>query len=304
VAVVGALAVGLTACSTSSSGPAPGAGARAPNKRLKVVAAENFWGSLVGQLVGRAGEVTSLVSDPNVDPHDYETSSGDARAFAAADYVVLNGAGYDPWAGKLLSANPSSKRTVLTISDLLGKKEGDNPHFWYDPDYVGQVIDRMEADLKRLDPGDSSYFEDQRSALDAAMAPYRSRLTKIRTEFAGTPVASTESIFVYLAGYLGLNLISPPEFMRAVAEGSDPPAPSVALFQSQISARQARILVYNQQTSTAVTTNLKKLATSAHVALVGVTETIQPTGATFQQWFEAELQRLQDALNASGPAGR
>jgi zinc/manganese transport system substrate-binding protein len=296
LAVVVAVVAG---CSSSRARTVSGA----PAKTLTIVAGENFWGSLVSQLAGKAGSVTSIVTDPNTDPHDYESSSDDARAFATADYVVLNGAGYDPWADKLLSGNPNSKRKVLTIAPVLGKKAGDNPHFWYSPDAVTQVINQMEADLKALDPGDSSYFDTQRRALDAAMVPYRDRLAEIRARFRGTPVASTESIFVYLGQYLDLNIISPPEFMKAVAEGNDPSPASVAQIQSQISSKQAKVLLYNEQTSTAVTTNLKKLATNAEIPVVGVTETVQPADASFEQWFEAQLERLQNALNAGALAG-
>ena len=259
---------------------------------------ENFWGSIVSQLAGRAGRVTSVVTDPDADPHTYESSAADARAFAEADYVVLNGAGYDAWATKLLNANPSSKRKVLTVADLIGKREGDNPHFWYNPDYVSQVVTRVTSDLRSLDPSDAGIFETQLGTFESAMAPERSRLAAIKAAFAGTPVASTESIFAYLAGFLGLKVLSPPDFMNAVAEGNDPPAPSVVAFQSLLSKRQVKVLVYNQQTSTAVTTNIRRPATRQHIPIVGVTETIQPPEAPYQEWFGAELTDLQNALAA------
>jgi zinc/manganese transport system substrate-binding protein len=295
------LAAALVAAACSSG--AARTGGRAGTTTLQIVAGENFWGSIVAQLAGKAGSVTSIVSDPNADPHDYESSAADARAFAGADYVVLNGAGYDTWAQKLLSGNPNPTRAVLTVADLLGKKAGDNPHFWYDPAYVGQVIDRVEADLERLDPTATAYFQGQRAALDAAMQPSRSRLADIKATSAGRPVASTESIFVYLALDLGLDLISPPEFMKAVSEGTDPPAASVAEFQTQLTSKQADVLVYNTQTATAVTTNLTHLATKAGIPTVGITETVEPRNATFEQWFEAELGALQHALSAKGAAG-
>jgi zinc/manganese transport system substrate-binding protein len=303
-AVVLAGAVTAVGCSSSKTSTATSlAGATVPTKTLNIVAGQNFWGSIASQLAGKAGNVASIVTDPNADPHNYETSSDDARAFATADYVVLNGAGYDAWANKLLSGNPNAKRKVFTVANLLGKKEGDNPHFWYDPDYVARVTDQIEADLKSLDPADSAYFDGQRTALDVAFGPYRTRLAAIKAKFAGVPVASTESIFVYLGNYLGLNVISPPEFMQAVAEGNDPPAPSVAQFQDQITNKQARVLVYNEQTSTAVTSNIKKLAAQAEMPTVGVTETIQPPDASFQQWFAGELDQLQNALNANALSG-
>ena len=115
---------------------------------------------------------------------------------------------------------------------------------------------------------------------------------------SGVPVGATESIFVYLATYLGLNLISPPEFMQAVAEGNDPPANTVATFQNQITQKSIKVLVYNVQTSTAVTNNLKVLATQSAIPVVGVSETLQPETATFQEWQDSQLIALENALNA------
>jgi zinc/manganese transport system substrate-binding protein len=300
------LAVLASCASSTSRTPAGSANASAtggPTKTLNIVAAENFWGSIVSQLAGKAGNVTSVLSDPNADPHSYESSSDDARAFATADYVVMNGAGYDAWAQKLLAANPTAKRKVTVVADVLGKKEGDNPHFWYGPRYVATVADRIESDLKASDPADSAYFDARRAEFNAASQAYRTRLDTIKGKFAGVPVAATESIFVYLAEYLGLQLLSPPAFMQAVAEGNDPPAAAVGQFQEQLSQKQVRVLVYNLQTATAVTANIKKLAAQQGIPTVGITETIQPPDATFEQWQEAELESLQNALAADALSG-
>lgn len=239
------------------------------------------------------------MTDPNADPHEYESSTQDARAFADARLVILNGAGYDDWGQKLLDANPASGRTVVTVADLLGKKVGDNPHFWYNPDYVAQVADKITAEYKSIDPGDASYFDQQRSAMTAAFKPYLDEIGNIKAKYSGVPVGSTESIFVYMATALGLNLVSPPEFMEAVAEGNDPPATAVVEFQDQVSNRQIKVLVYNTQTVTAVTTNVKDLATSHHIPNVGVSETLQPTNLTFQQWQLTQLQKLAQALQST-----
>jgi zinc/manganese transport system substrate-binding protein len=202
---------------------------------------------------------------------------------------------------KLLAASPNGDRRVFDIGAYLGKRPGDNPHLWYNPDYVTAAENHIEADLKALDPGGKAYFTARRKATDAAFAGIRERLAQIRRTDAGTPVASTESIFVYLARYLGLKLISPPAFMNAVSEGNDPPAASVAEMTQQLSARQPGVLVYNKQTATALTTSIRELAARSHVPVVGVTETIQPPGASFEQWFGRELAALQQALNQGAP---
>lgn len=269
------------------------------SKVLQVVAGENFWDSIATQLGGIHAHVTSIVTDPNADPHEYESNTQDARLFAQANYVILNGVGYDTWAQKLLDANPVSGRKVFTAGDLVGKHEGDNPHLWYNPTYVEQVADQITKDYQSLDPADASYFAQQRSAFEQALSEYHARINEIKSKFAGQKVGATESIFVYMANALGLDLISPPDFMEAVAEGNDPPASSVVTFEQQLRTKQITVLVYNVQTVTDVTNTIKQIAAQQNIPIVGVSETIQPPDASFQEWQTAQLLVLQNALNAS-----
>jgi zinc/manganese transport system substrate-binding protein len=266
---------------------------------LQVVAGENFWGSIATQLGGIHAHVNSIVTDPNADPHEYESNTADARLFAQANYVILNGVGYDTWAQKLLDANPVSGRKVFTAGDLVGKKEGDNPHLWYNPAFVEQVANQITKDYQALDPADASYFTQQRSAFEQSLSDYHTRIAEIKTSFAGQKIGATESIFVYLANALGLDLITPPAFMDAVAEGNDPSASSVVAFEQQVRTKQITVLVYNVQTVTDVTNTIKQLAAQQNIPIVGVSETIQPADASFQEWQTAQLLVLQNALNAN-----
>jgi zinc/manganese transport system substrate-binding protein len=290
-------AVAIGAFALIGASAACGGGPTASAGSLNVVAGENFWGSIAAQLGGSKVNVQSVVTDPNADPHEYESNTNDARAFAQADLVILNGAGYDDWGKKLLDANSSSHRQVLNVADLLGKKAGDNPHFWYDPGYVVKVADAITAKYKAIDTADASFFDQQRTAFTTALGPYNARIAEIKQKFNGVKVGSTESIFVYMAAALGLNLISPPEFMQAVSEGNDPPASAVVEFQNQVSGKEIKVLVYNVQTATAVTTNVKHLAQAGDIPVVGVSETLQPETVTFQDWQLAQLISLENALN-------
>ena len=166
---------------------------------LQVVAAENFWGSLVAQIGGSRMQVLSIVSDPNADPHEYESNTTDARAVAMANYVIENGAGYDSWADKLLGASSNPHRKALNVAALLRKKEGDNPHFWYSPIYVNQVVAQMERDLVTLDPANASSYEENYKTLQASLAQYQNRIAAIKQHFGNTKVAATEDVFSYLA---------------------------------------------------------------------------------------------------------
>jgi len=282
----------------ASQTTAPTQAATSQSVVIPVVAAENFWGSLISQLGGSRTQVLSIVTDPNADPHEYESNSQDAQAIANAAFVIINGAGYDDWATKLIAASNTPHQVVLNVADLLGKKEGDNPHFWYSPTYVNDTVKAMYNDLLTIDPADTSYFTQQYISLNASLGVYNSRISEIRAQFAGTKVASTESIFVYLANATGLDVVSPPAFMDAVAEGNDPPAQSIVQFQQLLQNGTVSVLVYNAQTVTPLTQNIKALAASKGIPIVAVTETIQPPDVTFQVWMNAELITLQNALNA------
>jgi zinc/manganese transport system substrate-binding protein len=281
---------GITAPS-GTSGPV--------GKQLQVVAGENFWGSIAAQLGGSHVSVISIVSDPNADPHEYAGNTQNARDFAVANYVILNGAGYDAWAQQLLNANPVDGRKVLNVAQLLGKHDGDNPHFWYDPTYVEEVANQITKDYQSLDPTDSAYFRQQRAVFENSLSEYHKRIAEIKVKFAGQKVGATESIFVYEANALGLNLISPPAFMNAVSEGNDPSASSVVEFEQQIRQKQIAVLIYNVQTITNITTAMKQLAMQENIPTVGISETIQPANASFQQWQDSQLLALQNALNAN-----
>jgi zinc/manganese transport system substrate-binding protein len=281
----------LSACGSSGTA-APGSGGR-----VEVVAAENFWGSIATQVGGDRAHVTSVISNPNTDPHSYEPTPQDGRALAQAQYVVINGAGYDPWAPKLIDANPSSTRRVLTIADLAGRKEGDNPHMWYSPTIVATVVDRIAADLAAADPADAAYFSQQATNFKTVKLQQYSHLrAAIVQKYAGVTVGATESIFEDLARDLTLDLITPVGYMRAISEGTDPTADDKATFDRQISERSIQVLVFNRQNSTPDIQALVDKATAKGIPVVPITETLDPATAGFQDWQTAQLAALQAAL--------
>jgi zinc/manganese transport system substrate-binding protein len=270
---------------------------------IRVVAAENFWGSLVSQLGGNDTSVLSIVSDPNADPHEYEANTSDATAIANAQFVIVNGVGYDTWALNLIAAASTTGQVVLNVGDLNGVVVGGgivsgNPHMWYNPVFVNRTVAAMYSDLVEIAPGDTADFQANYATLNVSLASLYGEAGVIKAKFAGTTVASTESIFVYLANYTGLNLISPPEFMQAVAEGNDPPADTVVTFQCQLESGKVSVLIYNEQTVTPLTSNMKTIAVENNVTVVGVTETIQPPGTSFEVWMNAQYLQLENALNA------
>jgi zinc/manganese transport system substrate-binding protein len=279
-----------------SATSAPGSLA-APAKPLRVVAMENFWGSIATQIGGNRVAVTSIVTNPDTDPHDYEATPADARTIATAQLAIVNGIGYDPWAPKLLAANPANGRVVLTVGDLLGLKEGDNPHRWYAPSDVRKVIDQITADYQQLDPAGAAYYDAERETyLTKTLAPYNDLIATIKARYGGTPVGASESIFVPMAQALGLNLITPPGFMNAISEGTDLSAADKATADAQIKDKQIKVYVYNTQNASPDVQAEVDAAKAAGIPIATVTETLAPAGATFQDWQVGQLKGLQAAL--------
>jgi len=264
---------------------------------IQVVAAENFWGSIAAQLGGDRVHVTSVITNPATDPHDYEPSAVDARTFAGAQMAIVNGVGYDPWAPKLIAANPVKGRVVLTVGDLVGIKPGGNPHRWYSPANVQQVIAAIVRDYSKLDPKYAAYFARQRAQLETkGLAEYKNLIATIKRRFGGTPVGASESIFAPLAQALGLKLITPYSFLKAISEGAEPTAADKTTIDRQIANKQIKVWVFNSQNSTPDVARLTDAARKQGIPVMTITETLTPATATFQQWQVRQLKALVLAL--------
>jgi zinc/manganese transport system substrate-binding protein len=276
----------------------PGGGAQ-NGGRLRVVAAENFWGSIAGQLGGTRVSVHSIIVNPGSDPHSYEPTARDARAIAGSQLTIVNGVGYDAWAQRLLDAAPSGARVELDVGRLLGLRQGANPHRWYYPADVRAVIGRIVADYDRLNPSSSAYFAARRRQLETVgLARYDRLRSQIRRSFGGVPVGYSESIFQGMGEDLGLELLTPPGFARSIAEGTDVSAQDKRLVDEQAEDRAIRVWVYNSQNVTPDVQRVNEIARARGIPIVTVTETLSPAGDSFERWQADQLQVLLAALRA------
>jgi len=294
-------AILLAACSSggaashttasSTSGGASGGG-----RAITVVAAENFWGSIVSQIGGVHAHVVSLITNPNTDPHSYEPTASDARVMAESQLVIENGIGYDPWVDKLLSADGGGI-TTLDVGTVLGVADGGNPHRWYNPSDVRTVVAKMTADLQALDPRDRAYFAAQERHFETvSLAPYDAAIAAIKATYAGTPVGASESIFAMLAPSLGLDLITPPTFLKAISEGTDVSVADKETIDTQIRDHRITIYVYNSQNVTPDVQAQLREARAAGIPVATITETLVPANATYQAWQTRQLLGIEAAL--------
>jgi zinc/manganese transport system substrate-binding protein len=288
------------AAATGTSGtvsPASAGGTSASGTVIDVAASINAWGSILQQLGGTHVHATSIITSPATDPHAYEPTPADGRVIADARLFVENGIGYDAWADRAVQANPDPARQVLDVGQLLNIAPGGNPHRWYSPSDVATVADTITADLQKIDPADAAYFDQQRQAFrTTGLAKYDAIIADIRAKYAGVPVGASESIFAPLSDALGLKLLTPSSFLKAISEGNDPSPSDKATIDAQIAANQIKVYVFNSQNSTPDVAAQVNAAKAHGIPVVAITETLSPAGASFQDWQSAQLQALDDAL--------
>jgi zinc/manganese transport system substrate-binding protein len=285
--LLGATVLALAGCGSAAGGAEP---------NVRVVAAENVWGSIATQLAGSKLAVRSIVVDPSTDPHDYQPTAGDARTIADARLVIVNGLGYDTWASKLLAASPGP--TVLDVGKVVGLGRGDNPHQWYDPASVTKVVAALSAAYSKLDPADASYFAARKQRFESeSLRTYDRLRAEIRRRFAGVPVGYSESIFEPLGRDLHLRLATPRGFAKAVSEGSEVSAGDAQTVEDQVRHDRVAVWVPNSQNETPDIKRITAIAEEHDVPVATVTETLSPAAATYEQWQAVQLRRLIRALH-------
>ena len=263
--------------------------------RPSIVAAENFYGDLARQLASPEATITSILSNPDQDPHLFEASPSVARALSAARIVISNGADYDPWMAKLLRAAKSTGRVSVVVADLVGRKPGDNPHLWYDTTAMAAAGRAISAALAAGDPGHAADYERRLAAFTASLRPLDAKVAALKVRFAGTPVTATEPVFGYMATAIGL-VIRNERFQLAVMNGTEPRASDIAAFERDLRDHRVRALIYNAQATDTAARRLLDIARASGVPVVGVTET-EPAGKTYQEWMTGQLDALDAALS-------
>jgi zinc/manganese transport system substrate-binding protein len=277
---------------------ASGAGAHAADGKIAVVAAQNFYGDIAQQIGGDRVAVTSIMNNPDQDPHLFETTPGVVREIAGAGVAVVTGADYDPWMEKLIQAAPHPGRVVISAAALTGKKPGDNPHLWYDPVTMPAIAKALAAAFAKADAAHAADYDARLKTVLASLARIDARVAQMRAKYKGLPVTATEPVFGLMAEAIGLTMRNG-SFQLAMMNDTEPSARDVAAFENDLKGRKVKVLIYNNQVSEKLTERLRDIAAKAKVPTVGVTETM-PAGVHFQDWVLGELDALDKAL--SGPA--
>lgn len=280
--------VSLLLLSLTAASPAVAAGP------IKIVAAENFYGDVARQIGGDAVAVVSILNNPDQDPHLFEASPSVARAISDARIVIANGVDYDPWIGTLLNASPSSARKLIVVADLVGKKAGDNPHLWYDPQNVLAMARQLSLTLAKEDAANSSIYARRLADFEASLQQVKDQIASVKDRYAGAPVAATEPVFGYMFEALGME-VKETSFQMSVMNDTEPSASDVATFEDDLKTHKIKLLVYNSQATDPAAERLKAIAEQAGIPVVGATET-QPGGTSYQSWMMSEVREVGKAF--------
>jgi zinc/manganese transport system substrate-binding protein len=265
---------------------------------VSIVAAENFYGDVATQLAAPDAQVSSILSNPDEDPHMFEASPSVARALSGARIVIYNGADYDPWMDKLLGATKAANRQVIVVAGLVHKKAGDNPHLWYDTANVAAAARALSAALAAVDPARKPLYDERLQTFLASLQPIDAKVATMRAALHGTSVTATEPVFGYMASALGLTMRNE-RFQIAVMNDTEPAPSDVVAFEGDLRHHRVRVLLYNSQATDNSAKRLLRIAQQAQVPVVGVTET-EPPGKTYQEWMTGQLDALNTALLKPG----
>jgi zinc/manganese transport system substrate-binding protein len=272
---------------------APTAKAAEPGK-IAIVAAENFYGDIAAQIGGDRVSVVSVMSNPDQDPHLFETAPSVVRQIADANVVIVNGAGYDPWMDKLMQAAPRPGRVVINAAAITSAKAGGNPHLWYAPATMPAVAKAIAATLSKADSAHAAQYIARLQTVLAQLDRIAQRAAQMRAKHAGKPVTATEPVFGLMADALGLANRNE-RFQLAMMNDTEPSAKDIAAFEDDLKNHKVKALIYNKQVSEKLTERLLAIAKQAKVPVVGVTETM-PANVSFADWMLGEMDTLDKAL--------
>jgi zinc/manganese transport system substrate-binding protein len=291
------VAVALLTATASAAGCSGGSVHAASGGRVSVVAGENTWGDIARQIGGSHVSVTSIITNPNTDPHVFESDPRSAADIDTAQVVIVNGAGYDDFMTKSLASDASSSRKVITVAKVLGATGTDvNPHLWYWTARLPQVAAAIRTQLSAVDPKDASAFAAGARRFDRSLTPLLRLIATIKQRYAGAQIGYTERVPGYLVEAAGLRLGTPASFSQAVEDGTDPSPQDARAFDADITGHRIKALLYNSQVVDAQTTAVKALASRSHVPIVGMSETLPPAYPSVQAWQLAQDRALLTAL--------
>lgn len=285
--LVVALGIGLAGCSSSSS---------SSNGKIKITATTDFYGEVAKAVAGNKGDVTSIINNPNVDPHDYQATTKVAKETVGSKIVIANGIGYDGWMNNLVK--DSSKVDYIKVGeDLMNKKNGDNPHLWYNPATMPKLANTIATKLGKLQPKNKAYFKKNAKKYIASLNPINDKIAQLK-QIASTKknkeVYVSEPVFDYALQATGFK-VGDTKFENDTEKGVDPSPQTIKTMQNGIKNHKIAFFVFNKQVDSKTVNNLVALAKKNKIPVLPVTETL-PANKTYVSWMDSQYTKLINIL--------
>ena len=295
VATAVAVAIGAAGCTQQES-------SQPDHGTPTVVASTDVWGSVAGAVAGDHATVMSIVSGTVADPHSFEASPADVASITDAALVVYNGGHYDQWIENVLEDHPDVP-AVDAYSLLPATSQPANEHVFYDPGTAKAVAAQIADRLAQTDALQADTYRANAAAFARKADEILALERTIGRQHPGASVVATEPVAHYLLVNSGITDKTPEGFANAIEEDTDPSPADFAAMLDLISGKQVSALLYNPQTETSVTQQLRDAADRASIPVVTVTETL-PEGTDYLTWQRQTAEQLASQLDKAPQANR
>lgn len=264
------------------------------NQSLRVVT--SFYPVYVAVLNVTAGipgvEVSNLASPHVGCLHDYQLTAGDVRRLADADLLLVNGAGMEPFLGKVAQQSPGVR--VVGVSQGIALLD-DNPHVWVSLEGARRQTENIAAALAAAAPDRADAFRANASAYKASLSALEEKMHAALAPYAGTPIVTFHEAFPYFARDFDLDLAG--EIERE--PGAEPSARELADAVKLVRERKVKALFAEPQfpdkSAQVVARETGVRVYSLDPVVTGPSDPEEARGA-YLRAMEKNLEVLQEAL--------
>lgn len=258
---------------------------------LRVVCVEAVWCDIASQIGAGTIITQDLITRQAIDPHFQQISASRFEQLEKADFIIVNGAGYDNWAEASINGLSRDPKSIINVGLLVPEMAQRNPHLYYSVDVVTQFAQEWTSRLAQCRPQNQDRLRTNLDNFLKDVISLRKRISALRQDWKGSRVAESEPVAALLLNDLGITTINP-RFARAIMHHAEPSPRDVAGLQSALETHAVRAFFVNTTVVTPSVEILVKKARHYEIPIIYVTE-YPPAKMNWQDWLNAQLTYLE-----------
>jgi len=267
-----------------------------------------------GRIGGESVEVSNLMS-PGVEAHDFEPTPGDIRELDAADVIIYNGSGLEPWMDRALSSIGSGDRIVVEASEGLADISGEhhhdedeedegrdedvlNPHVWLDPLNAVEMVELVRDGLSQANPGEADSYSSNAKDLIEELHQLHQRLQDGLANCRFDQFITNHEAFNYLARRYGIEQVA----ISGVSPEAEPSPGELARLTDRIAELGVGYIMSEPVVNPRLAETLAKEVGAELLILyplASLTRDQLDQGETYFSLMEANLANLRTALECA-----